>query len=146
MWKKSFQMVSGGLTVTHSTTEYSKKRQNPPEERGWCVNRRQSLMPPEKKEHFATSGSSYNREGVPSTGVTSDTRGNFGHYIKFSLFCLFLKILCKYFSCFEFLTSFRLYFFQIMHYIGEKTKFWRDMNVSKWRHTLNIWQNLSWSK
>ena len=83
---------------------------------------------------------------LPSTGVTSDTRGNFGHYIKFSLFCLFLIILWKYFSPVEFLANYRLYFFRKIHYIGRKTKLWRDMNVSKWRHTLKNWRNLSWSK
>ena len=59
---------------------------------------------------------------VPSTGVTSGIRRNFGHDIKFSLFCLILIILCKYFSPVEFLTNCRLYFFRIMHYIGRKTK------------------------
>ena len=85
-------------------------------------------------------------EEIPSTGVTSDTRGNFGHYINFPLFRLFLIILCTYFSPVEFLTNYRLYFFRILYCIGRKTKLWPDMNVSKWRHMLKNWWNLSWSK
>ena len=33
---------------------------------------------------------------LPSTGVTLDTRGNFGQHIKFSLFCLFFVVFSKY--------------------------------------------------
>ena len=75
---------------------------------------------------------------VLSTGVTWDTQGNFAYHIKFSLFCLFLVILCMSLLSGE-VTSVLL----ILHYIGPKTRLWPDTNISNWCHMLKNWWNLS---